>query len=59
MVLIVASKASSHPFILVFMWTRRNEVAWFLALKAFPFSSSLFSLGGHREMISASSHPAA
>jgi hypothetical protein len=53
MVLIVASKAPPHPFILVFVWTRHNKVAWFLTLEASPLSSSLFALGGHREMVSA------
>jgi hypothetical protein len=51
MVLIVASKASPHPFLLVFVWTRRNEVAWFLTLEASPFASSLFVLGRHGEVV--------
>ena len=42
MVLIVASKESSHHFILVFVWTRHNEVALFLALEASPFSMQDF-----------------
>jgi hypothetical protein len=34
MVLVIASKTSPYPFILIFVWTWRNEVAWLIALEA-------------------------
>ena len=51
-VLIVASKTTPCPFILVFVRTRRDEVAYLLAFETPHFSSSLFVLEGHGEMIS-------
>jgi hypothetical protein len=52
MVLIVSFKASPHPILLVFVWTRCNKVTWFLTIEASPFASSLFVLRGHGDIIS-------